>query len=798
MKQLKIFAATLLALLALGACADFARLVTPAGNADNTRPAHIAFTTSVTTATQLTIADVVMLRVRASYVVNGGGRTSIGSQTISLTSAASQAVPIPVDLASCLADASRDQSEAATGCPVVLELALLVNNVVVDNQIIGPLRLSPGATTSLSEPVALFEIATIEIDTPTTFALITGETRSLTSNVRDSRGATVSGRAVSWSSDAPAVATVNDAGMVTALSVGNAQVTATLGTVTQSVTVNVNRPPVALTVIAPLGGSGTGLIESTPAGIRCRVMGTAVSGTCRFAFAADAEVLLRSVADAGQAFGMWGGSCVGQAVGAQCTVTMGAAQSVSAAFLAPRVVTIQARNTDGNGRIVGNAGLDCRIAGSATSGVCTTTVPEGTTISMVSQADGATASTVAQAFAGWGGACAGSADTTCALVATTGELQLTAGFYGGRTLTISTAGDGGGSVAGGVIACSRVNNTTNGTCTTTVRHASTVVVSAVADAQSLFAGWTGACSGLSTTCSVTLAESQAATATFRPRMVPLTVNMSGAGNGLTFVNGAVACRREISDPALVSCVKEYPTGTVVTITSTAGELTRVTGISGDCNGLSACVLTMNAPRTVTALFTLTPPVTLIIEGIANGSGVVRSGETVPLIDCPIRDGVASGPRCSATVPVGTELTLTAVGNVGNALRFWNGRCANTATAVCSIVMNSTSNAIVGFTPAIDVEMQLSGVGGGSVAFQPVGAPSQLPCALPTASAPVSCRFALPAGLSGVFRAQSSTGSLFQGFVGPCAESVSGAAVPVCTYRGVGFLRIFTGTFARLP
>ena len=100
-----------------------------------------------------TADDVVSLKVVASYVRKDATRVPIGSQTLALTNAESQAVPIPVDVASCLADPLREVlSGAETACPVVLNIALMVNGVVVDEQTIGPLRLTPGATTSVSEP----------------------------------------------------------------------------------------------------------------------------------------------------------------------------------------------------------------------------------------------------------------------------------------------------------------------------------------------------------------------------------------------------------------------------------------------------------------------------------------------------------------------------------------------------------------------------------------------------------------------------------------------------------------------
>jgi hypothetical protein len=799
MKPSRLFAAGLIALtFVVSGCADFARLVTPNGSADNARPAQVALTTSVTTAQTLTVADVVQLNVTASYLLTGGDRAPIGNLVIPLTASASQAVPIPVDIAACLSDTRRDGADSDNKCPVEFVLSLVVNNVVVDNQTIGPLRLAPGATTAVSQPVALFEIATVELTSNETGALIIGASRTLAPVIRDARGAVVPGRRVSWRSESPAVATVSETGVVTGVTEGSARITATVGAATNAMVVNVTRPPVALSVVAPAIGSGTGLIQSSPSGISCRVTGSTVSGTCSAQFAAGAQVVLESVADAGQTFGAWGDACVGQAVGTLCTLQMAEARTVSARFLAPRRISIAAVNSDGRGRVTSSAGLDCRVDGSTLTGTCAVDVPDGATVVLTSTADAAAPSVVAQQFAGWGGACAASTSATCTLPAVSGPQNVTVGYYGGRTLTVVMAGDGGGLVtAASGVSCTRSNNVTTGTCAASFERGTEVLVSVAADAQSEFAGWSGACSNQTGSCSVSLTNAQTVTATFR-RRVPLTIHMSGEGNGSILVNGTPVCSRESHQPLLVTCVKEYVSGSALTITSVAGELTHVAGITGDCVGQTTCVVTMNGPRTITAAYTAEPPVTLTIVGIATGSGTVRSGEAVPLIDCPVREGVASGPKCSARVPVGTAMTLTAVGDGGNALRFWTGACAATTTSQCAVTLTSSVSATVGFTPAIDVSMHLSGSGGGSVFFEPVGAPSQIPCVLPVSGAPVNCRFSLPTGLEGTFRGQAIAGSTFQGILGPCAESVGGAAVPVCTYRGVGFLRDFTAVFTGTP
>lgn len=73
-----------------------------------------------------------------------------------------------------------------------------------------------------------------------------GETVSLEAEVRDQHGETMPGATVSWSSDAPSVASVNSGtGVVTSGSAGNATITATSGAASGSIQIAVTALPVA-------------------------------------------------------------------------------------------------------------------------------------------------------------------------------------------------------------------------------------------------------------------------------------------------------------------------------------------------------------------------------------------------------------------------------------------------------------------------------------------------------------------------------------------------------------------------
>ena len=76
-----------------------------------------------------------------------------------------------------------------------------------------------------------------------------GATVQLTAEVRDQSGNVMSGATVSWSSSAPAVATVDGSGLVTAAGNGTATITATAGSASGTAAVTVAQAPNSVAVL---------------------------------------------------------------------------------------------------------------------------------------------------------------------------------------------------------------------------------------------------------------------------------------------------------------------------------------------------------------------------------------------------------------------------------------------------------------------------------------------------------------------------------------------------------------------
>lgn len=86
-------------------------------------------------------------------------------------------------------------------------------------------------------------------------ALVTGETAQLTATVADVNGTPLTGRTVTWTTNAPSIATVSSVGLVTGVAEGTASITAAAEGKSATASVTVSRAPVATVVLSPATGS---------------------------------------------------------------------------------------------------------------------------------------------------------------------------------------------------------------------------------------------------------------------------------------------------------------------------------------------------------------------------------------------------------------------------------------------------------------------------------------------------------------------------------------------------------------
>ncbi len=133
-----------------------------------------------------------------------------------------------------------------------------------------------------------------------------------------------------------------------------------------------------------LGGTGSGLVQSSPSGLTC------AAGICEGAFLDSTVVTLTATPAASSSFSGWSGACTGTG---PCVVTMDQAQTVQANFTLNRYALNVGKEGNEQGRVLGT-GIDC-------GSDCTELFDHGTVVTLTATAE------VSSDFVGWGGACTG-------------------------------------------------------------------------------------------------------------------------------------------------------------------------------------------------------------------------------------------------------------------------------------------------------------------------------------------------------------------------------------------------------
>src|SRR5438445_331030 len=106
------------------------------------------------------------------------------------------------------------------------------------------------AILSTAVPALPVPVAAVTVN-PASASLTVSATAQLTATPKDSNGAALSGRAVSWASNNPAVATVSASGLVKGVAAGSATITATSEWKSGSATITATSVPVASVTVSP-------------------------------------------------------------------------------------------------------------------------------------------------------------------------------------------------------------------------------------------------------------------------------------------------------------------------------------------------------------------------------------------------------------------------------------------------------------------------------------------------------------------------------------------------------------------
>ena len=324
-------------------------------------------------------------------------------------------------------------------------------------------------------------------------------------------------------------------------------------------------------------------------------------------------------------------------------MTMSQARNVSASFVAVHTLTVT-KTGSGTGTVSSDVGA---ISCGAT---CADDYDDGTLVTLT------VAAPVSSRFAGWSGACSGTA-ATCAVTMSQAR-DVSASFVAIHALTITKTGSGSGTVTGAGINC-------GATCSNSYDEGASVTLSSAPTAGSRFTGWTGACSESAATCTVTMSQARTVSAGF-VTVHTLTVSRAGTPRGsVSSQPGGIDCG--------ANCAAGYDEGTTVTLTAVPIAGSRFVGWSGEgCTGTEACTVTMSKARGVTATFVSLVPLRVTVKG----SGAVRSQP----------EGIRCRRACAREYDTGTRVTLVASAMNGRWFVGWSGACSGRRTR-CTVTMS---------------------------------------------------------------------------------------------------------------
>jgi sugar lactone lactonase YvrE len=267
---------------------------------------------------------------------------------------------------------------------------------------------------------------------------------------------------------------------------------------------------------------------------------------------------------------------------------------------------------------------------------------------------------------------------------------LGAGFWGGGPwgapniavypdvykLTVETPGVGKGDVdadTGGIINCA------NGGACVDFYYEGTYTLTASEVPYSFFVEWQD-CDTVSpdgTECTITMGgAAQTVRAIFERYKQPLEASIGGTGEG-----------RVTAKPGPISncgasggiCEGLYNEASSVTLTATPEESSVFSGWSGACtNETGSCVVSVDAPTSVTALFTRKREINVQRSG--TGSGGVESAP----------GGIECGAKCTGFYPEGEQVSLVATPADDSHFVGWSGGgCSGAGACVVTVAATPT-------------------------------------------------------------------------------------------------------------
>jgi len=511
-------------------------------------------------------------------------------------------------------------------------------------------------------------------------------------------------------------------------------------------------------------GAGTAA-AATPPTIQVDVVGSgSVSGsgiscglgsvTCYSAYGSTAAVTLTAAASSGWTITDWLSGSGATICGATttCAVTPGTASTVVLELGTTGPVQTSTfgvslptgSSTARQGTISSGSTtypISCDEGGATPATQCSLTVDQSSTLTVTQ------AAAAGFTFANWGGSCGG-AGPSCS-VYLSGNSLVSGNFpsTSANVLTVSVSGSG--SVSGGGVSCGA-----GSTCDAAEPQNSSVTLTATPVNGWVLTGWSGGCTGIQSTCTVQMDQARTVMATFQQQVQLSVTVIGGAGNFVS--GGGIGC--DVNQ----TCTAGEAPNTTVTLTANAVGGASVLWSGCTSTAGNTCSVTMGTtPSAVTASFSggSAPPIsTNQLNVTVKGDGYV----TVLVGSATIYCTSAGGSGCTATVPAGSSLTLSAVpaSGVSGDFQHWLGDCSSFTTTTCTLTMSSAKNVEADFVGTSTTYL-LNGQVNGSGTISGAG----LSC---SSGASTGCSVAQAASATLILTATPSFGATFTGWGGACS------------------------------
>ncbi|HEX6250387.1 MAG TPA: hypothetical protein VFZ56_03025 [Gemmatimonadaceae bacterium] len=551
------------------------------------------------------------------------------------------------------------------------------------------------------------------------------------------------------------------------------------------------------TVLIEASSAGTGAGTVTGTGLSCSIAGPSQSSDCTETFANGTQITLTATPAAGSLFLGWGDACSASGTTSTCTVMVDRQLRVQAGF-APvpshNVIVSAGAASTGNGTVTA-AGINCLIAGTASSQDCSEPHVQGTSVTFTA------APTGGSTFLGWGDACAAAGSSTTCTVTVSQEVRVSASFAAppshAVTVSAGAGSQGNGTVTAAGINCLVTGPSVSQDCDESYVQGTAVTLTAAPSGAGSFVQWGGACAsaGSNPTCSITVTQALTVSATFAPppsHLVTVSAGAASTGNGTvsaTGINCVIAATSATQD-----CSETYVQGSTVTLTATPTGNSEFSQWGGACSSAGTsptCTLTVTQASAVSASFEAgiaPPPPTHVLTVQAGVSGTASGTVTASGISCSITGSTQSGD-CSESLNEGTSVTLTATPAGDNTFLGWGGACSGTSST-CTVLMSQARTVTASFAPppshVLTVQAGASGTASGSVTA------SGISCSISGATQSGDCSESFTEGTTVTLTAAPTANNVFLGWGGACTGTSSTCMVTMSQARTV------TASFAPPP